>query len=216
MGDNKAVSVLIAVAVFAGACYGGWILTGWLSGLCWVVAFCAFGGIFMAAESKPCPACGKKAHASKGRIEHCTHCREWVAHVSDGTYVQVFGAEIPDEFRWPEGCCVCGAAATRAIRVSATKSELLKNLGKSAAMYAAAGSVRVNTGGDTTYSLDVPHCDEHDDGAYIKVGTLAEPAVMFRSESYRDAFCAVNDTDERVPLGASAKEPAPEPVTADA
>ena len=63
------------------------------------------------------------------------------------------------------------------------------------AAFFAVGVVSVHTGGGTTYSVDVPHCDEHQDGAYIMLSTLAPTTLVFRSEAYRDAFCELNAAD---------------------
>jgi hypothetical protein len=45
----------------------------------------------------------------------------------------------------------------------------------------------------TRTTVEVPHCDEHKDGAML-TGTSSKPHIRFRSYPYLRAFCELNQT----------------------
>lgn len=103
----------------------------------------------------------------------------------------MFLVPVPDDgFQWPDGCCVCGAEATRTLRVSVDASETASKVAYTLAN-AALGKAAIATGGGGTASVDVPHCDIHDDGAGLSK-SFAGYALSFRSYAFQQSFARLN------------------------
>jgi hypothetical protein len=98
-----------------------------------------------------CPACGEFVEGDGGFIQTVAHDR--IAQTP------LFSCPLMAPPRWPPGCCVCGAPATRSEKFrSATLGAL----------------------------LEIPHCAAHKQGAELIDGP--PPMIRFRSYPYLRAF----------------------------
>ena len=104
-------------------------------------------------------------------------------HVADKP---TFAAPIGNGFRLPEGCCACGAPATRAVTMTLKTNKTARNLALSA-LFAAGGGIVPVTGGGSECSVEMPHCESCTGGAdlVIESDTLK---VRFRSYRYQQEF----------------------------
>lgn len=150
-----------------------------LFGLCLLIVAPSF-------REGPCPRCGHLQAALGASL--CPGCADW-SRLVGGRFVAVAPGEVsrateftiplrafipPTEvdWPWPGRCCVCGRQATRTQSVSVT-----------------AGQDAGLTQRAHTWAVQVPHCEEHEDG----VQWLLSPAqVSFRSYDYARAFQAAN------------------------
>lgn len=80
-----------------------------------------------------------------------------------------FTAEVPDQIRWPEGCCVCGKPATRTVEARLVEDRNASLGPDMAVRLASLGTARLVE--KHTFSVQVPHCQEHDDGAALHMVT---------------------------------------------
>ncbi|WP_437632797.1 hypothetical protein [Sorangium sp. So ce854] len=57
-----------------------------------------------------------------------------------------------------------------------------------------AGAIHSRNGGGTTYTLRIPRCAEHDDGATLEIKSGNEPLlqIRFRSYAYQRRFLQLN------------------------
>lgn len=158
----------------------GWGLLLGVIGLVQLIMATAF-------REGPCPRCGLQQ--SSAGLSRCAGCADWFQD-EGGRFVVVAPGYVapsavfalplrafvpPSEvsWPWPGRCCVCGGQATRTSTVSVTV--LAQDTGL--------------TQETRTWSVGVPHCDEHTDG----VQWLLSPAqVSFRSYDYARAFQAEN------------------------
>jgi hypothetical protein len=168
--------------------------------LCLIFLFMAMSG----AGECPCPGCGKtldglstgsndgKLCESCGRYYEGTGGELWATEESRVADTPIFSSPIPENFAFPDACCVCGKPPTHREAVSMTR----QNTGGSAAavgVTAVTGGVISGGGSSTRTTVQVPHCDEHKEGASLG-GTTDKPHVRFRSYPYLRAFCELNKT----------------------
>jgi hypothetical protein len=162
-----------------------------------LLAVAGFLALGTGLRSGPCPKCGKdNTEVAAGHFATCLGCREyltgdgndlWLADPATIAEKPVFGSILPERFSWPEGCAVCQKPHTRTIPASITVSATAKNIAFSAASLAL-GRVVVRSGGERVYSVDVPHCATHNDGAALENPTIGGLRILFRSYPYSRAF----------------------------
>jgi hypothetical protein len=95
------------------------------------------------------------------------------------------------EAQWPDGCCVCGHAATRQMRLA--RDVLIQR-------YSKGGGINLGTTQLTLVAEGVPYCAEHAAGiAFGKVefdsAKSGQPylfGILFCWLGYRNAFCQQN------------------------
>ena len=91
---------------------------------------------------------------------------------------------------WPDGCCVCGQPSTRTVPVTAIRA----SSGSNAGVAIATGGAVLATG-RTKFTLEVPHCAQHDNGANLSAGgSDKEMRILFRSYPYLRSFCQRNNS----------------------
>jgi len=160
------------------------------------------------AATAPCPGCGAKIDglstgANDGKL--CEGCKKylegengrlWLTDEARVAETPLFGAVLADTFGWPDGCCVCGEPVARKLPVTLTVSTAKSGLG-SLAVGAATGGMLLRTGGGKTFTVEVPHCAQHDDGARLASDTNETVKIAFRSYPYQRAFCALNGAAPR-------------------
>lgn len=159
----------------------------------------AFGGSGEAA----CPSCGAPLGGlSTGNNDGvlCEKCHAF-AEGKQGTLAPTdpnrvadkptFGALLPAQYQWPNGCCVCGAPPTHGEKVRTR----VQNQGSALALVgvsAASGGAVSGAAGSTTFEVEVPHCGTHNDGAEIAAAGGNRVKIRFRSYPYLRAFCQQN------------------------
>ena len=202
---NYAIVALIAAVV--AALMFKYFASGTITfGISCIPAILALIFLFMAfsgAGEAPCPSCGKPLDGlSTGSNDGvvcpaCLHYFEgkdgqlWATDESRIADSPTFASPLPDQFAFPDGCCVCGKPPTHRQKISMTT----QNTGGSVAGIAAAGLTdgMISGSSHTRTSVEVPHCDEHKDGALL-TGTKEKPHIKFRSYPYLRAFCELNKT----------------------
>jgi hypothetical protein len=109
----------------------------------------------------------------------------------------IFETLLPRKLEWPAGCCVCRAPATRMVQLTVKLRDEAPLAPDLAVRIASIGTLKLV--GVRTLTVDVPHCDQHQDGAAITYASdsLSELAIKFRSHPYFVAFCAANDAIPR-------------------
>ena len=151
-----------------------------------------------------CPHCGKTIDhidPKKQAAVLCAHCMEYstgtdgMLDVTPDNYVAnlpVFGAHLPNQLRWPEGCCVCEQPATRMIE-SKLVDERPGSPGRDLAVGVASLGI-LKAVDRTTYTIQTPHCSEHKGGAELlePSGIDFPVAIAFRSYPYYKKFRAAN------------------------
>jgi len=192
-----------------------WILFAALGG---VAVWYAVGGK-LGAKRLECPSCDLYIHGvvldPDGAVL-CPHCRAY-ASVEGSKLVKtppdrvapepVFCVELPQQVKWPEGCCVCGAPATRQVE---SKLEIEQDASFARDMAVGVASLGILRAVDrTTYTLPVPHCAQHADGAELYPSAEAEQlnlGIGFRSYPYFTQFAALNYMKPRntSPIGPNA------------
>jgi hypothetical protein len=170
-----------------------------------------YGTNGMRASSKvECPSCDLYIHGVRCDGEPavlCPHCRAY-ATVANGTLIvtrpdrvaprPVFCAELPDAVQWPEGCCACGAAATHAVPVELIVTEDAAFHRDLATRVVTLGMFKLVD--RTTFTLPVPHCAAHADGAELVMPVEAEqnnPGIVFRSFAFYTRFVQLNRVSPR-------------------
>jgi len=183
------ISVLLFATIVEGPVTVGIALIPGIVGL--ILLYMAFGGAGTAA----CPACGAtlgglSTTANDGVL--CSSCH-FYSEGKDGTLWRtdpsriadepIFSSPLPPEFKFPNGCCVCGGPPAG--------RETIKLRTQNASSAVTASTVGVTT--STEVSVGVPHCTEHKGGARLS-GTPQSPHIKLRSYPYLRAFCALNGT----------------------
>jgi len=200
-----------STATYAGVGIGfaliGVAIIMWTSGGLWlgsialamfiVTLICLYMAAFSSGEAK-CPGCGKALSGiglSKNEGVFCEGCHKYVegtggelwmtdpAKVSKDPH---YTSPLPENFSFPPGCCICGKPETHRVKVSMTT----QGGGDAAVGLATGGGLRTST----RTSVEVPHCDEHQDGALLS-GTKDHVKIRFRSYPYLRAFCEMNHTE---------------------
>jgi hypothetical protein len=115
-------------------------------------------------EAKQCDTCGGYLQVSAGRVS--------MVEPDAVCETPRFGVCLPRKCEWPPGCVVCRGTATQQLRVRLP--ELTRALLKQ----------------DPT--VLVPHCDRHDDGADLGLGSSDTLWLRFRSYSYQREFAEMN------------------------
>jgi hypothetical protein len=205
------IFAVIAAGVAASGVYCGrsaWQEGSILAGLGAFALFVLAAVLALATgmRSGPCPKCRESnIQVRSGDFRECEGCGEyltgdgkdlWVADPDAVAEKPVFGALLPERFAWPDGCVVCGNGTTRTVPVSITITQTGKNLALSAAELAI-GRITVRTGGERVYSVDVPHCAEHNDGVALEDPTIGGLRILFRSHVYSKAFRQRNNAKLR-------------------
>jgi hypothetical protein len=187
------VCFFITYAIFA------WTNGGlWLGSFALAMAIVGFVCMYMAirgAGQCQCPNCGAALSAltpGKNKGVFCDQCKNyfegtggqlWQTDTDDVAKNPVYTSPLPETFNFPDGCCVCGKPETKRVTVSTVTQ--------------GAGNVALQAATDirssTRISVQVPHCDEHKDGALLG-GTKAKTLIRFRSYPYLRAFCTLNNT----------------------
>jgi hypothetical protein len=148
-----------------------------------------FASVAATAGGAECPRCGESLSLStRGRDPAlvCPGCQRFLE--ADGRVLRetavdtvaarpVFGVLLRDRAVMPDRCCVCGEASTRVLPARTL---------------------------DGRASLEVPHCDAHEDGAWLrKQGDRL--VVRFRSLAFAAAFLEQNGLE---PCGTNTWRPA--------
>ena len=192
---------VLSVAMFATIVVGP-ITTGFalIPGILSLMFF--YGAVALSATAR-CPGCdasldGMSTGKNDGKC--CTNCHRyiegrkgelWLTELTRIADTPLFTTRLGEHFRWPEGCCVCGATATRKLPVNTTMPAYAKN----AMLAIATGGSLLVTGGGKKLTVPVPHCDSHDNGAFLPSPSSPEDLrIMFRSYPYLRAFCEKNHT----------------------
>ncbi|HEY1546235.1 MAG TPA: hypothetical protein VGG28_00375 [Kofleriaceae bacterium] len=190
------VSVLMFQHIVEGAISAGFALIPGIVGI--VALYYAVAG----ASSAPCPSCGARVgELSSGSNDGacCAACHAyfegkqgevWPTDPQRIADSPLFATKLGEQFAWPDGCCVCGQAAVRSIPITAVRA----SSGANAATAVATGGAVLATG-RTTFTLEVPHCGQHDNGAHLSAGgSNKEMRILFRSYPYLRSFCQRNGT----------------------
>jgi hypothetical protein len=183
----------------------------------WVIVIALAGvlvwkgsGAHLFSKKVACPSCDLYIHRVRLRGDGavlCPHCRAY-ATISDGALTPtapdriaarpVFCAELPDGVRWPEGCSVCGAPATRAVPVRLIVTQDAAFHKDMATRLATLGLFTLVE--RTTFTLPIPHCEDHTDGAELVMPAESEqlnPGIVFRSYPYYTRFVQANRVSPR-------------------
>jgi hypothetical protein len=192
-----ALSVVLFMTIVEGAISFGFAL---LPG---ILALILIGAGWSAAGEAPCPGCNAPLSAlSTGDNDGvvCEKCfgffegKAGKLHATDPARVAerpLFGAKLPERYEWPDGCCVCGATATRKEAVTTT----VQNTGSAAAVIgvsAVTGGAVTGSAGTTKFTIEVPHCDAHNGGADLSAMGGKDLKLRFKSYPYLRAFCERN------------------------
>jgi len=164
-----------------------------------ILLWLAIGG----SGTAPCPGCGVPLSGlSTGSNDGvlCSGCKkflegkEGMLRVTDESRIAeapLFGAILPESFTWPEGCCVCAKPAVRRESISVSLPTA-SAAGKNLAVTALTGGVVTQSGGGDKYTVEVPHCGDHQEGALLGSGSGSSVEIRFRSYPYLRSFCAAN------------------------
>lgn len=192
-----AFSVLLFETIADGAITIGIALIPGVLGL--IFLGMAFGGAGEAA----CPSCGAKVSGlSTGNNDGvlCAKChafaegKQGTLTVTDPNRVAdkpTFGTLLPAQYQWPQGCCVCGAPPDHGEKIQTR----VQNQGSALALVGAnavTGGAVTGKAGATVFSVEVPHCGQHKDGAELSAAGGDRVKIRFRSYPYLRAFCQQN------------------------
>jgi hypothetical protein len=170
----------------------------------WAVAlFFAYRALFRCGVAR-CPGCGYPVTglATGGnRGVACLFCGKYLEGIGGRLQLTaadelapapIFETLVPREIKWPAGCCVCRAPATRNVTLTVKLKDEAPLAPDLAVRIASIGTLKLV--GVRTLGVDVPHCDQHGDGAEIAYAsdTVTELAIRFRSHAYFAAFCEEN------------------------
>jgi hypothetical protein len=169
-----------------------------------IVAIVLLYGAKGGAGEAACPSCGAVLTAlSTGKNDGvlCAQClaytegqggKLWVTDLRRVADRALFGAQLPAQFTWPQGCCVCGVPPTRREAISTAIQRTSSALGVIAVAGATGGAV-TGRAGTTRFTVEVPHCDAHKDGAELSAMGDGHVKVVFKSYPYLRAFCQQNN-----------------------
>lgn len=169
------------------------VMAGWCGWMIWArgVAFCPecgmrITGLFMKDNSaRQCKGCGGYVESKAGRL----------IMASDEALAEfpTFRAGCPPTIEWPPGCCVCGAPATRAVDVQLKERQDGPLAGDVAVRAATLGTMKLSQ--ESTHVVQVPHCQQHQNGAELVRASDEDGAgldLLFRSNAYCQAFRKLN------------------------
>lgn len=180
--------------------------------LVWMITIPAIAGAaffaWRAAKSgtAPCPGCGHTVtdlYTSENRGVVCRFCGKYLEGTGGSLHLTaddavaddwIFVTTVPHTIAWPDGCCVCGAPATRTVRIEVTEKQDAAFHKDLATRVATLGTMKLVE--ETTHALEVPHCDAHGNGAELRLAgdSVTGLAIAFRSHRYLNAFCEKNGT----------------------
>jgi hypothetical protein len=174
--------------------------------LCGLGVLGGFGGVVWLSGAAECPSCHRKMSgidtSGDTPVHTCEGCGSYF-EVKQGTLVfaapdhladkPIFPVPLPAHISWPDGCCVCRAPATRHIPVTDTESHTGRNVALGVAGLAV-GALVVRTGGGASFTIEVPHCEQHHDGAALEIKDASESqlAIKFRSVAFARDFQGLN------------------------
>lgn len=150
-----------------------------------------------------CPGCGSPMSGlSTGNNDAklCTQCHHyfegkdgmlWATDESRVADTPLYASPLPEQFGFPDVCCVCGKPPTHRQPVSMTTQNTPGTVKGLAVTGLTDGLVTSTSRTRTT--VEVPHCDEHKDGASL-TGTAQNTHIRFRSYPYLRSFCEMNKT----------------------
>jgi hypothetical protein len=158
-----------------------------------------------------CPACDLYiigARPSEGESVVCPHCRA-LGVMGDKKLVTPapdlvartaqFCSELPQHSpRWPEHCVLCTQPSTRMVRAELRIEQSAALHADMATRMASLGFVKLVD--QHTFTLDVPHCAQHADGAKLVPPYEREQpniGIAFRSYATFQEFVALNRTTPR-------------------
>lgn len=160
--------------------------TGWAIIVVLVALIFSFLAFFQSGEA-PCPICGEIIQEISSWGAECPHCLHYFnvkekrlreIDSSSSSSIPIYGIPLPHgECNMPSLCCACGQPAKRTVLVT---------------METPIGSGTVTTK-VARFSIDMPHCDEHDAGASI--GSVSrrraknDPNASFANED--ESFLAI-------------------------
>jgi hypothetical protein len=203
LGTLAFAAAAAAGAVWAGARGGFW---GWaIAAALAVTALLALVGARL--REAPCPSCGAVVYGiSEGSYASCSGCHRyltgngaelWLVPEDTIATSPSFGVTLPESLHLPALCAGCGARATRLIEVRHRSGQTGLNVALGVASLAA-GGLLVRTGGGSSWTLAVPHCDDHDDGAALDK-TVRGLVLKVRSYAFQRAFLALNAGAAKAP-----------------
>ena len=170
-----------------------------------ILALILFGRAIAGSGVAPCPGCGARITGLSTKSNdgvHCTGCKKFSegkegnlqmtpeSRVAD---TPLFSTALPDSFTWPEGCCVCTKPATQREPISISLPSA-PSAAKAIGVTAITGGVLAQTAGGTKYTVQIPHCGDHKDGASLGALSGARVRILFRSYPYLRSFCELNKT----------------------
>ncbi len=159
------------------------------------------------AASAPCPGCGATLDGLSTGLNDgvcCGGCHRflegkggelWLTDPNRIAGEPLFGTRLGESFDWPDGCCQCSTPATRRLPTSINITTGSSSAGNAAVGVLSGGTV-VATGGGTRITIEVPHCEQHDNGARLSAPNgLKDVRILFRSYPYLRAFCEKNGSE---------------------
>ncbi len=189
-----AVSAVMFDTMVEGAITAGLALIPGILGI--VFVWSAISG----SATSTCPGCGARLDSlSTGSNDGvcCRACHNyvegkqgelWMTDPQRVADAPLFATHVGAQLSWPDGCCVCAQPATRSIAITAIRAASASNAG-----------VAIATGGAvvasnrTKFTLEVPHCAQHDNGAHPqrrrqrqgdadRVPLVSVPAIVLRAK----------------------------------
>ncbi len=195
----------------------------WVSHWMWLfrwggIALCGFGllggfgGVTWLSGAAACPRCNRKISgidtSGDTPVHTCEGCGSYF-EVKQGNLIfvaddhladkPIFPVPLPAQISWPHGCCVCRGPATRQVPVTRSESQTGRNVALGVAGLAV-GALVVRTGGGASFTVEVPHCELHQDGAELEIKDASESKleIKFRSVAFAREFHALN-VGQRLP-----------------
>ncbi|MFT5289688.1 MAG: hypothetical protein ACI8QS_000775 [Planctomycetota bacterium] len=171
-----------------------------VGGLVMLFIALAFFGSMLPDKKSVCPNCDGGLEIQTDELTQCQNCKAYaeqegttISLIKPGTVLDVptYKITVPDEFHWPNRCCLCSSDPTRMLEFTVEKSQAGRNLLMGAAGLAA-GALVVRTGGGYSGGIEAPHCDECEDGLHLEKADDGF-AILFRSYDYYRAFSEVNE-----------------------
>jgi hypothetical protein len=142
-----------------------------------------------AVDAPLCKVCGAYSVKERGKMvrvpDDYVHSRP------------VFATALPAMDRqWPEGCCVCSRPVTRLVPIQLTENVDPGLMERMATRAASLGFVKLTA--TQTYTIEVPHCALHDDGACLDI---VDAAVRPTTQAPRIGERMLADRDEQGDIG---------------
>lgn len=145
-----------------------------------LAALACFGALFVNSYEAACPHCSTKLEVfgdDRKKPYLCKECKRYLRVESDTvepwpedgvTLKPEFHVQLTQGQRLPAVCASCGGPATRAVELDWKQSQTGSNIVASVAGSILTGGIMVVHGGESTGTIPVPHCDEHQEGAAAK------------------------------------------------